>query len=405
MPPPARPAIVAAMTNALTTTSPALDADVLERFRERAERHDRDGTFPYDDLTELRSIGWLAAAAPRSWGGYGLDLAQLGSEQRQLAHFAPSTALSTCMHHYWVGLAATLEASGHPFGARILGWVADGEVLASGHAEAGNDIPIALSTCRAERVSDGWRLTGRKLFGSLGPVWDRIGVHAMDAADPASPVIVHGFVRRDAPGVQVVETWDSHGMRATESHDTVLDGVFVSDADVLAVVPAGPSTDPVTGAMAAWALTLIANVYVGIAERALELAVDAASTKTSIGIPGHTYAHHPLVQRQIAEMYLELDAARAVVDHLADDWCAGVDHGQEWPLKIFGGKWRATTAALRVVDLACDVVGGSSFRRGSELERLSRDVRAGRFHPGTDAFTHEVVGKGILGVDPGASRW
>jgi alkylation response protein AidB-like acyl-CoA dehydrogenase len=58
-----------------------------------------------------------------------------------------------------------------------------------------------------------------------------------------------------------------------------------------------------------------------------------------------------------------------------------------------------------VVDLACDVVGGSSFRRGTELERLSRDVRAGRFHPGTDAFTHEVIGKALLGVPNDGSRW
>jgi alkylation response protein AidB-like acyl-CoA dehydrogenase len=406
MPPPPRCVTVVAMTNTLTSTSTArLDDELLATFRERAGDHDREGTFPHDDLADLRAAGWLAAAAPPAWGGHGLDLARLGAEQRRLGRYAPSTALSTCMHHYWVGLAADLERAGHPFGARILGWVADGEVLASGHAELGNDIPLSLSTCRAERVADGWRITGRKLFGSLGPVWDRVGFHAMDSSDPSNPVIIHGFARRGAPGVEVVETWDAHGMRATESHDTVLGGVFVPDADVLAVVPAGPSADPVTGAMAAWALTLISNVYVGVAERALELTIVSATSKTSIGIPGETYSRHPLVQRQVAEMHLELDAARTVVDRLAADWCTGVDHGDAWPLHIFGAKWRAATAAMRVVDLACDVVGGSSFRRGSEIERLSRDVRAARFHPGTDVFTHEVIGKALLSVDAGAPRW
>jgi hypothetical protein len=91
------------------------------------------------------------------------------------------------MHHYWVGLAATLDALGHPFGERILGWVADGDILASGHAEIGNDLPIAPSTTRAERVPGGWRFHGRKLFGSLGPVWDRLGLHAMDASHPSQP--------------------------------------------------------------------------------------------------------------------------------------------------------------------------------------------------------------------------
>jgi alkylation response protein AidB-like acyl-CoA dehydrogenase len=385
--------------------SPVLDEAMLESFRQRAAGFDATARFPYDDLADLRRIGWLTAAMPQQRGGFGLDLATLAAEQRRLARYAPATALSTGMHHYWVGLAATLDAFGHPFGERILSWAADGEILASGHAEIGNDIPIALSTTRAERVPGGWRLHGRKLFGSLGPVWDRLGLHAMDTSDPSRPIVVHGFAARATPGVTVVDTWDAHGMRATESHDTVLDGAFVADQDVLCVVPAGPPTDPVLGAMTIWALTLIANVYVGIAERALELAVEHARRATSIAIPGSTFAHHPLVQQQIAHMHLELDAARAVLDRLARDWVEGVDHGANWPVQVFGAKWRATTAAMTVVDKACDVVGGSSFRRGSELERLSRDVRAARFHPGTDAFTHETIGKALLDVDPLGPRW
>ena len=196
----------------------------------------------------------------------------------------------------------------------------------------------------------------------------------MDSTDPAGPVVVHGFLPRHAAGVEVVATWDAQGMRATESHDTVLDGAFVSDADVLAVVPAGPSDDPAVGAMAVWALTLISNVYVGIAERAMEIAIEHCHRATSIAIPAGTVAHHPLVQARIADMHLELAAARAQLDRLATDWVEGVDHGPAWPIHVFAAKWRSTTAAIRVVDLACDVVGGASFRRGHELERLSRDV-------------------------------
>ena len=387
------------------SVAPVPDDALLESFRARAAGYDEAGRFPLDDLADLRRIRWLTAAAPRDRGGLGLDLAALAAEQRRMARYAPATALATGMHHYWVGLAATLDAFGLPMGGRILGWVGDGEIIASGHAEMGNDVPIALSTTRAERVPGGWRLHGRKLFGSLGPVWNRLGVHAMDSSDPARPTVVHGFVGRDTPGVTVVDTWDAQGMRATESHDTVLDGAFVPDDEVLCVVPAGPPTDPVLGAMTVWALTLIANAYLGIAERALDLAVEHARHRTSIAIPGSTFAHHPLVQQEVAHMHLELDAARAVLDRLARDWVEGVDHGDRWPVQVFGAKWRAATAAMTVVDAACEVVGGGSFRRGGELERLSRDVRAARFHPGTDAFTHETIGKALLGVDPAGPRW
>ncbi len=157
--------------------------------------------------------------------------------------------------------------------------------------------------------------------------------------------------------------------------------------------------------MLVWALTLIANVYVGIAERALEIAVEQAARRTSIAIPRGTLAHHPLVQHQVADMYLTLDAARSCVDAVARDWVTGVDHGAMWAAKVLAAKWQATVGANRVVDLACEVVGGSSYRRGTELERLSRDVRAARFHPGTDAFTHETLGKALLGVDGDGPRW
>jgi alkylation response protein AidB-like acyl-CoA dehydrogenase len=243
------------------------------------------------------------------------------------------------------------------------------------------------------------------MFGSLGPHWNRLGFHAMDAGDPTAPVVVHGFVPHDAPGLSTVPNWDAQGMRATESHDTVLDDVFLPDSDVLCVVPAGPPSHPAVAIMQVWAVTLIANVYIGVAERALEIAIEQSARRTSIAIPGDTFAHHPLVQHQVADMYLALDAARSSLDAVARDWVSGVDHGPMWAPKVLGAKWHATAAANRVVDLACEVVGGSSYRRGTELERLSRDVRAARFHPGTDAFTHEVVGKALLGVDGEGRRW
>jgi alkylation response protein AidB-like acyl-CoA dehydrogenase len=396
---------VVAMTTTTSTMVRSLPQETLERFRERAAHYDTLGRYPVEDLDDLRSAGWFKAALPEEFGGLGLNLAELGGEQRRMARYSPATALSTCMHHYWVGLAADLHRMGLPQADLVIGYVMAGDVLASGHAEVGNDIPVALSTTSASRVEGGWRVTGRKMFGSLGSHWNRLGFHAMSTGETTAPVVVHGFVPHNAPGLTTIANWDAQGMRATESHDTVLEGVFVPDSDVLCVVPAGPPSHPAVSVMLVWAVTLIANVYVGIAERALEIAIAQAARRTSIAIPRSTLAHHPLVQHQIADMYLALDAARSCVDGVGRDWVGGVDHGPMWGPKVLAAKWQATVAANRVVDLACDVVGGSSYRRGTELERLSRDVRAARFHPGTDAFTHETLGKALLGVGGDGPRW
>ncbi|HZB40357.1 MAG TPA: acyl-CoA dehydrogenase family protein [Ilumatobacter sp.] len=388
-----------------TESRTELPTDMLERFRARAGELDRTNTYFHDDLAELREIGYLAAAVPAEFGGWGYSLADMVASQRRLARYAPATALAMTMHTYWVGMAAQL----HGWGDSSLDWVfqvaLDGDVIAAGHAETGNDIPVLLSTCKAERVEGGYVLTGRKQFGSNGPVWKWLGAHAMDVDAPGGPQVVHAFVERNSPGVTVVETWNTMGMRATQSHDTVLDGVFVPDVRIGCVTPAGDGTDPFVVALAMWPLPLIATVYVGIAERALELAVSGAQRKTSIAIERGAYAYHPMIQHQIAEMYLELDAAGATVDRFADEWVAGTDHGDAWVPKVYSMKWRAVEAAKKVLDIALDVSGGGGMFKGNELERLYRDVRCGGFHPGNDAIAHEAVGKALLGVLDEQPRW
>ncbi len=397
------------MSNTATISVPRqrteLPTDMLERFRSRAGELDRTNSYFHEDLAELREIGYLTAAVPVHRGGWGFDLAQMAASQRRLARYAPATALSMTMHSYWVGAAAELERAGDSSQRWLLEAAADGAVVAAGHAETGNDIPVLLSTCLAERVEGGYRLTGRKQFGSNGPVWTWLGAHAVDPAAPGGPQIVHAFVERTSPGVTVVETWDTLGMRPTQSHDTVLDGVFVPDSRVGRVVPAGDGSDPYIVAMTMWALPLIASVYVGVAERALELAVSGARRKTSIAIERGAYAYNPMIQHQIAEMYLELDAATATLERFLDDWVAGADHGEDWVPKVYSAKWRSVEAAKRVVDVALDVAGGAGMFRGNELERLYRDVRCGGFHPGNDAITHEMVGKAVLGIIAEQPRW
>jgi alkylation response protein AidB-like acyl-CoA dehydrogenase len=396
------------MTQSTFTINPVdyeLPFEMLEGFRARAGELDRTNTYFHEDLDELRSFGYLAAAVPVEFGGAGLDLTQMAASQRRLAHYAPATALAMTMHTYWIGIATELERAGDPSLRWILEAAVAGEVFAAGHAETGNDIPVLMSTCAAERVQGGYRLTGRKQFGSNGPAWNWLGAHAIDTDAPGGPQIVHAFVERSSIGVAVVETWDTLGMRPTQSHDTILDSVFVPDERIGRVTPAGDGNDLFLVAMTMWPLSLMSAVYLGIADRSLELAVEAARRKKSVAIERGAYAYNPFVQHQVAEMYLELDAASATLERFVDDWVAGVDHAEGWVSKVYSMKWRAVEAAKRVVDVALDVVGGGAMFRRNELERLYRDVRCGGFHPANDALAHEMVGKTVLGILGEQPRW
>ena len=383
----------------------ALDDETLAQFRARAADADRDNTYFHEDLAILRSQGYLAAAVPEHLGGGGLSLSELAAVQRRLARFAPATALAMCMHHYWVGMAAELERFGDTSCRWILEAVADGAVFAAGHAERGNDVPVVMSTSTARQVPGGYRFSGHKMFGSNGPAWDFLGVHALDADDPSGPMIVHGFVDRRATGVTVVDTWDTMGMRPSQSHDTLLDDVFVPTDRIGRLTPAGDNADLFLLAMNIWALALIAHTYLGVADRAVELAVADANRKTSVAIPRSTHAHNPMVQHQVAQMVLALDSASATATQLVTDWDAGADLGQWWGVRIVSAKWHAVRAAKQVVDLAMEVTGGAGMFKSNELERLYRDVRCGGFHPASDALTHETVAKTALGIDPTGPRW
>ncbi|HKE73617.1 MAG TPA: acyl-CoA dehydrogenase family protein [Acidimicrobiales bacterium] len=391
---------------ATATWAGTLDDEMLARFEERAPGHDRDNTFAADDLDELRACGYLLAAVPADLGGGGLDLAEVNRLQRRLASVAPATALAVNMHHYFVGLCADLRRRGDDSGDWLLRQAAGGAVVAAGHGEAGNDVPVLLSSARATRADGGWRITGHKLFGSLSPAWTWLGVHAMDVTDPAGPRIVHGFVGRDTPGVRIVETWDALGMRATASHDTVLQEAFIPDEATILVCPAGfAGAGPFHVALFAWGLLGFAAVYAAIARRAFDETVAQAHKRTSVAL-SRSLAHHPEVQHRVAEMRLHLEALDAHLDRVCDDWAGGVDHGPDWLPKIVACKHDVVSRAWAVVDTALEVSGGAGVFKRSRIERMFRDARMGRLHPANSLLTHELLGKLSLGLDPDDQpRW
>lgn len=377
---------------------PALSEEMLARFASRAAEYDQANRFFAEDFEDLRAAKYLLLPLPAQFGGADMTLAEVCRQQRRLAYHAPATALAVNMHLYWLGVAADLWRRGDTSLEWILREAAAGEIFAAGHAESGNDVPVLLSTSKAERVDGGYRFTGRKHFGSLTPVWTRFGLHGMDTSDPNQPKIVHAFMPRDTAGYRIKETWDVLGMRATRSDDTVLENAFVPDRYVARIVPAGGAgVDQFILGVFAWALMGFGNVYYGLAKRALDQSIAAAKNKGSLAL-SRSMAYHPAIQHAIADMVIELESIGPHLESVAEDWSNGVDYGAEWPSKIFAAKYRAVEGSWRVVDLGLEVAGGNGIFRSAGYERLVRDARLGRIHPANSFLTHEVVGKTALGI-------
>jgi alkylation response protein AidB-like acyl-CoA dehydrogenase len=389
-----------------TTEKSVLSDQLLARWAERAPIYDRENRFFDEDFAELRDVGYLRLNVPTELGGLGRLLPDVCREQRRLAYHAHATALAVNMHLYWTGVAADLWRAGDTSLEWMLKGAVNGEVFAAGHAESGNDMPLLLSTTKAERVSGGYRFTGHKSFGSLTPVWTYLGLHGMDTSDPAAPKIVHAFMPRASEGYAIKETWDTMGMRATRSDDTVLTGAFVPDKYIGRVVAAGAAgIDLFVLGIFAWAEPTFANIYYAIARRAFDWTIENVKKKTSLAL-SRSMAYHAEVQHSVAEMAMELEAIEPHIEKVAQDWADGVDYGAAWGAKLVGMKHRAVEGAWRVVDTAMDLAGGFGIFKAGGFERLFRDARLGRIHPANSALAHEFVAKTVLGINPDETpRW
>ncbi|WP_454859197.1 acyl-CoA dehydrogenase family protein [Promicromonospora soli] len=385
-----------------------LSDELLAGLRERAADYDRDNAFFAEDLADLQAAGYLGAMVPTALGGAGRTLREAAHDQARLSAHAPATALAVNMHHVWVGVGRYLHERGDSSLDWLLAEAASGEVFGFGYSEPGNDLVLLGSRTEARPDgAGGYSFHGRKIFTSNSPAWTRLGVLGLESSRPGrrgsngEPRLVHAFVTRDGGGFEILDDWDTIGMRASQSRTTMLDGAHAPADRVLRLLPPGPSLDPyVLGIFTSFEV-LLAAVYAGIADRALELAVDAVGRRTSMKT-GKAYSQDPDVRRRIADMALAQDSVWLQIDGITRDLDASasdpaLDRGAGWFRATAGLKVRVTEAARDVVDLAVRVSGGSTYFNTSELGRLYRDVLAGIFHPSSDDSAHATVAQSLLG--------
>jgi alkylation response protein AidB-like acyl-CoA dehydrogenase len=382
----------------------ALAGRLADDFATRAADHDRDNTFPVENFEAMRREKYLALPLPESLGGLGASIKDFARCQERLAQGDGATALAVNMHLFALGAMAERGTFEQPQAQMLIRMAADqGWIIGGGYTEPDIGGNWGFPATTATRGTGVYTLNGRKTFTSMAPVINFFVINATVQSDDG-PTIGTFLVPKGTPGVEVVETWDTMGMRATASHDLTLKDVTVPEQSLVVSRPPG-NFDPEATRLFAWFGLSIASVYTGIAIAARDFAVEFAKSRRPTVMP-RPIAHLPGIQFLVADMDIKLAASRALTLKIADEWLAGQHRAPESLATVVMPKYLATNNAIEVVNAAMQLVGGVSIFKRTPLERYYRDVRAGTFHPFGNDVARELIGKAGLGIplndDP---RW
>ncbi|SRR5579871_4061697 len=380
---------------------------LADEFAGRAAQHDRANSFPFENIEALKHSGYSALVVPERHGGMGADLLDFILCQERLAQGCGPTALAINMHLF--GIGSMVERAGpqpRPEQGLFLELVGRQRKIIGGglsEPESGGDWGLFATTAR--RDGEAYVINGRKVFTSLSPVVDYFMVMATVEGDgpPSSATFA---IARNTPGLELVETWDAMGMRATASHDLILKDVRVAAAAMADPRPVGP-----LGAEAislfAWFELSIAAVYTGVAIAAMKFTREFAQRFKPFTLE-RPINYLPGVQFAMAQAQVLAAQSRALYTQTAREHLEGrgADNPEQALAGLIAAKYAAVNNAIRIVDYCMEITGAHGFLRRNPLERLFRDVRAGINHPLSNARAREFIGKVALGVPLSAvPRW
>ncbi|MCZ0755150.1 acyl-CoA dehydrogenase family protein [Anoxybacillus sp. J5B_2022] len=358
---------------------------LAEQFQKRAQHYDEQAVFPFENFAELKKARFLSLTVPKQYGGEEISLYEFLLVQETIAQGDGATALSLGWHLGIVMNLAEQKKWPEPVFERICHEIVHQQVLlnsAQSEAATGSPARGGRPETTAEKQNGRWIISGRKTYTSLAPALDYFIV---SATIKETGEVGNFLIPKTAPGLQIEATWDTLGMRGTRSDDLILEKVEVDETALVEILHSPQAKGRAQG----WLLHIPA-CYLGIAIAARNEAIAFAETYQPNTLP-HPIAEVPEVRRKIAEIDLQLMAARHFMYSVADQWDRYPDKRQAMKEELAAVKYVATNTAIHIVDMAMRVVGGHSLFAHHPLQRHYRDVRAGLHNPPADDLTLSIV--------------
>ena len=372
----------------------ALTRDFAEREIEPyAADWDRHHTFPRDVFARLAELGLMGTCVPEEYGGAGTDFLSYVLVLEELSRADAGVGVTVAVHTSAVTLPILTFGTDEQR-SRFVPPLARGEHLgafALTEPEAGSDAG-ALRT-RAEPDGDGWRITGNKQWITNGRYSGTFLVFARTDSSTAGARGVSAFIL-DADQVQVTRDEEKLGLNSSVTNDVAIDGAYVERDRLLHEEGRGfrVAMQTLDGGRIG-----IAAQAVGIAQAAYEVALAYARERRTFG---KAIGEHQAIQAKLADMSMEIDAARLLVHRAA--WLK--DRGEAVTEAGAKAKLFASEMARRQTAEAIQILGGYGYTKEFPVERYYRDAKITEIYEGTSEIQRIVIARAILGLQAAATR-
>jgi isovaleryl-CoA dehydrogenase len=359
------------------------------------QKMDDEEWWPDHVMPALGEMGFLGVTAPEQHGGSNSDFFTSALITQGLARWNPAVALSYVAHEN-LCLNNIARNGGEALCARYLPALCSGRsvgALALTEPGAGSDALGSMATT-ARRDGDRYILNGRKLYITNGPVADVVLVYAKTDRASGAKGISAFVVEAGSKGFQVAQKLDKMGFRGSPTAELVFD-----DCEVPAENLVGEENRGVAVVMSGLDLerAIVAMINVGMAERALDLALDYARTRQQFG---KRIGDFQLVQGKLAEMYVGVETAKAFC-YRTLAFANALEQGESGRGEVH----KLTAAAIlyaaetctRVCGDAVQIFGGAGYMRQTEVNRLYRASKLLEIGAGTTEVRKVIIAEELLG--------
>lgn len=387
--------------------SPSYELSPDQReFRDQAEKYfmaelhplqqrmDDEEWWPEDTFPKLGEMGYLGLTVPEEYGGAGLDYLTTGVICEAMSSANHAIAMSWAAHDN-LCLNNIYRNGNEDQRRKYLPKLCSGEFAgALGMTEpgAGSD---ALGSMRTTARKDGndYVLNGAKMFITNGPIADVLLVYAKTEPEKGVHGISAFIVEKDFPGFKVAQKLDKMGYRGSPTAELVFDDCRVPAENLVGGENRG---NVVMMSGLDLERAMISPISIGVAARALDLALDYAKTREQFGKP---IASFQMIQSKLATMYIHLESARTFAYRILSA-CNNLEHGEGGRGDIHkltaAGVHYTAEASSHILDEAVQIFGGMGYMRESEINRLYRAGKLMEIGGGTQEIRKIIISGEML---------